>query len=171
MENQPGRATRLTIEYDGDDLKVVATQSVKMMVPASDDRYGLEGRSGFWIELQAEDQECLYRKVMPEPMADQMEAPSGDPEKPFTRTPPQRAKGVFTLLVPELSEARQLYLCSSPRKDPTARARPIAMIDLRKPMGKVRRLSDTRPSEPKPSGTRPSRRRSSGARPSGKGRN
>jgi hypothetical protein len=167
MENQPGRATRLTIEYDGDDLKVVATQSVKMMVPASDERYGLEGRSGFWIELQSEDQECLYRKVMPEPMADQMEAPSGDPEKPFTRTPPQRAKGVFTLLVPELTEARQLCLCSSPRKDPTARARPIAMIDLRKPMGKVRKLADDRSS-----GTRPSRSRSSsGSRSSGKGKN
>ena len=83
MDNQPGRATRLTIEYDGDDLRVVASQSVKMMVPASDDRYGLEARSGFWIELQSEDQECLYRKVIPEPMAEQMEAPSGDPEKPF----------------------------------------------------------------------------------------
>jgi hypothetical protein len=34
----------MPLEYDGDDLKVVATQSVKMTVPASDDRYGLEGQ-------------------------------------------------------------------------------------------------------------------------------
>jgi hypothetical protein len=167
MDNQPGRATRLTIEYDGDDLKVVATQSVKMIVPASDDRYGLEGRSGFWIELRSEDAECLYRKVMPEPMADQMEAPSGDPEKPFTRTPPQRAKGVFTVLIPELAEARQLCLCSSPRTDRRGWARPVAVIDLSKPMGKVRKLSGS-----EPSGTRPSRSRSSsGSRSSGKGKN
>jgi len=156
MDNQPGRATRLTIEYDGDDLRVVAAQSVRMIVPASDDCYGLEGRAGSWIELQSEDEECLYRKVMPELMADQMEAPSGDPEKPFTRTPPSRPKGVFTVLVPELTEARQLRVCSSPPKDPTARARPIAVIDLSKPLGKVRKLSGG------PAGGRPSRRRSSG---------
>jgi hypothetical protein len=37
----------MPLEYDGDDLKVVAIQSVKMTVPAFDDRYGVEGRSCF----------------------------------------------------------------------------------------------------------------------------
>jgi hypothetical protein len=141
MKAQPGRATRLTFEFDDRDLKVVAAQSVKMTVPASDDLYGFGSMSGFWFELRSEDDECLYRKVMPDPMTDQIEAPSGDPERPFTRTRAERPKGVFTLLVPELREGRQLCLCSSPRKDPTGPARPFAAVDFRKPIGKVRRLS------------------------------
>jgi hypothetical protein len=140
MDTQPGRATRLTIEYNGDDMKVISSRSVKMIVPDSDDRHNLKGLSGFWVELQSAEHECLYRKVMSEPMLEQMEAPSGDPEKPFTRTAPSRRKGVFSLLVPEMPDARQLYLCKSPATDRLAPAQPFAIIDLRNPTAEVQKI-------------------------------
>jgi hypothetical protein len=139
MADEPTRATRLLVEYDGDDLRVTSSQSVRMRVPASDPTYAFQEQSGFWLEVRAADQECLYRKVLHHPMDGELEAPSGDPERPFTMTRAP-AKGVFVLVVPELSEGRELVLYASPARDPNSSARAFAAIDLRKPQGEVRKI-------------------------------
>lgn len=140
-DSGPRRAIRLTIVRDGNDLKVASSQSVKMRVPPSDPTYGFEDNSGFWFELRSDRQECVYRRVIPNPLADDLEAPSGDPERPFTRVPAPAREQVFVLLVPDTEEGRELVLCGAPRGAPTGKARAFAAVDLRKPIGKVRMIA------------------------------
>lgn len=146
-EGGPTRAIRLTLVQDGNNLKVVSRQSVRMRLPESDPTYGFEGRSGFWVELRSAAQECVYRRSMPNPLEDDIEAPSGDPERPFTRARAPATERVFVLLVPDTDEGRELVLSASPRGARAGKARPFAAIDLRNPDAPVRKIAggDDRP--------------------------
>jgi hypothetical protein len=160
-ESASTRAIRLTIAYRGDDLRVVSSQSIRMAVPPSDGTYGYESNSGFWFEVRSEQNECMYRRVVPNPFAGEIEAPSGDPERPFTRTQAPGKEEVFVLLIPEIEAARELVLCGAPKGEPAARARPIAAIDLRNPTGKIRMLSaaEQPPSRPTKTGRATAKKR------------
>jgi hypothetical protein len=159
----PTRAIRLTIAQKGSELRVVASQTVRMITPPSDPTYGQKAHAGFWFEVRDADQECVYRRVMPNPLRGDLEAPSGDPERPFTRVaPPADHETVFVLLVPEIANTQEVVLCASPAGKPGERARAIAALDLRKPEGKLRMLVDEEP--PKKTPTRGSRKSKKGGR-------
>lgn len=154
---EPRRAIRLTIAQKGSELRVLSSQAVRMRVPPSDPTYGQNQHAGFWFELRDPDRECVYRRVMPHPLVGELEAPSGDPERPFTRVPPPPDhENVFVLLVPEIENAYEVVLCGSPRGRPGERARPIATLDLRRPEGKLRMLAEEKPETPE-TPERPSR--------------
>lgn len=138
----PTPVLRLTIVQQGDDLVVASSQAVRMRLPPSDPTYGLEGQAGFWIEVRSDQRECVYRRILPSPFTDEVEAPSGDPERPFTRVPVPSRERVFVLLVPDTEAARDLVLCASPEEGRAGEAREVAAIDLRKPTGKVRKLRE-----------------------------
>jgi hypothetical protein len=140
-QGEPTRAIRLTMVQDGDNLKVLSRQSVRMRVPESDATYGFENKSGFWVELRSAAHECVYRRAIPNPMEDEIEAPSGDPERPFTRAAAPSKERVFVVLVPDTDEARELVLSASPRGVRGGSARPLAAVDLRNPDAPVRRLA------------------------------
>jgi hypothetical protein len=146
----PARAIRLTLVQDGNNLKVLSRQSVRMQVPASDPTYGFENKSGFWLELRSPQQECVYRHAIPNPLEEDIEAPSGDPERPFTRATVPAKQRVFVLLVPDTEEGRELVLSASPRGARAGRAQPLATIDLRNPDSPVRMIArrDDRPERP-----------------------
>ena len=136
----PAKAIRLTLVQDGNDLKVISRQSVRMRVPASDPTYGFESKSGFWLEVRSAEHDVVYRRSIPDPLDEEIEAPSGDPERPFTRAraPDER---VFVLLVPDTDDGRELVLCASPRGVRAGKARPFATIDLKSPNAPVRILA------------------------------
>ncbi len=140
-QGDPTRAIRLTMVQDGGNLKVLSRQSVRMRVPESDATYGFENKSGFWVELRSAAQECVYRRGIPNPMEDEIEAPSGDPERPFTRAAAPSKGRVFVVLVPDTEEARELVLSASPPGVRGGIARPFAAVDLRNPDAPVRRLA------------------------------
>jgi hypothetical protein len=159
-QGAPTRAIRLTLAQDGDNLKVLSRQSVRMRVPESDPTYGLERKSGFWVELRSAAQECVYRRAIPNPLDEEIEAPSGDPERPFTRATVSAKQRVFVVLVPDTDAGREIVLMGSPRGARGGTARPLAAIDLRKPDAPVRKIAggDDRPA------------RSARKRPAGKSR-
>ena len=146
-QGNPTRAIRLTLVQDGDNLKVLSRQSVRMRVPESDATYGFEGKSGFWVELRSAEQECVYRRAIPNPLEEDIEAPSGDPERPFTRARAPAKPRVFVVLVPDTDAGRELVLTASPRGARAGKARPFAAIDLRNPDATIRRIGggDERP--------------------------
>jgi hypothetical protein len=149
----PTRAIRLTIVQKGSELRVVSSQSVRMLVPPGDPTYGQEKHGGAWFELRDAKQECVYRRVLPNMLVGELEAPSGDPERPFTRVPtPDDHETVIVVLVPEIAEANDLVFFASPRAAMGERARPLAAVDLRKPEGKVRMLAKDPPAKPTRSG-------------------
>jgi hypothetical protein len=125
-------AIRLTFSYDGRKVKLQSTQYLRMKAPPSDRVDEYEKQSGTWIELRDAEQRVLYRKVLHDVMPTAMEAPSGDPVRTFTRVPAPSQKGVFSVVVPDLAQAAQVLLYSSPGDAPHNQAEVIAKFDLKR---------------------------------------
>jgi hypothetical protein len=124
------RSLRLTFEYKGADVRLISQQSVEMMVPPSDRTDEYTNHAGFWIELRDREDRVVYRRIMHSPIQLDREAPSGDPQRTFTRVPADSAQGVFTVLVPDVAYARDVRLVGSPPSEPARAAKEILRVDL-----------------------------------------
>ena len=108
----PGRAVRLVIHYEGDQMTVLSRQDVVMATAPSDPISGFEGQSGFWVEVHDDQGQILYRRVLHPPASTDVEA--FDPDTgPSRHTIPSRA-GEFTVLVPALPTAQTVSVVASP---------------------------------------------------------
>ena len=129
------KAVRLVFSFDGEHVTLVSQQRVEMVLPPSDPLTGTEGRKGFWYELRDADDRPLYRKVMHDPMREDVEVFSDDPQQPsVARHVVPNRKGVFVALVPDTADGRTAILSSSPRRLAVAHlpATVIARFDLTK---------------------------------------
>ena len=131
---QRHRAVRLIFSFDGEHIQLVSQQSVDMTVPPSDPLHESAGRKGFWYELHDAQDRPLYRRVMHNPMGDDVEAFSDDPKQTISRHPRPNRKGVFVVVVPDTTEGHTVTLSSSPRRVQRAHqpATEIARFALRK---------------------------------------
>jgi len=113
-EDEPG-AVRLIFVYEGDDVRLVSSLPVDVVVQPTDpveDHH----RSGFWVELRAASEEVLYRRVLTDPGRVHPEVFSPDPAVGMTRSPEPQAAGAFTVLVPRRPQSSHVVLmASSPR--------------------------------------------------------
>jgi hypothetical protein len=66
-----------------------------MRLPPSE-VYDYERHSGAWFELRDAEGRVLYRRVTPIPIAQDLEAPSGDSKRPFTHVEAEQ-RGTFVL--------------------------------------------------------------------------
>jgi hypothetical protein len=127
---QTNRAVRLLIQYDNRRLAVSSRQEVEMATPPSDPVRGYEGRSGFWYEVRGSKDQVLYRRVVANPLPTDVEV--YDPETGPRRHPTRRSSAAFAVLIPDLPDASNLVIMSSPL-DPRLRmaaAVPLARIPL-----------------------------------------
>jgi len=112
QQAEPNRAIRLLIEYDRSGYTIGDSWLVETLAPAS---HSLEPRlnaSGFWIELRDAGNKVVYRRVLHDPAPPDAEV--FDPERGLRRVALDDPKGVFTVLVPDLPEAEELAIVSSP---------------------------------------------------------
>ena|ERR1700686_614940 len=107
------KAVRLTFSYDGDRVQLISKQSVEMTLPPSDPIQNYEGHKGFWAELKDKQDQTLYRRVMHNPMSNDVEVFSNDPEQSVSRHPVEAQKGVFVVVVPDTDEGHAVTLSSS----------------------------------------------------------
>jgi hypothetical protein len=132
------RALRLGFTYQGGRVRLSSRQRVEVTTPPSDPTTGYGGESGFWYELRDADGRVLYRRVAESPIRFTVEVPVDDDlgASELARVPVPEPEGVFTLLVPDLEEARTLALVSSPL-DPsvTDAATDLATFDLAEDIG------------------------------------
>lgn len=117
QESAPQYAYRLTFEYEGGQMQKIGQQRIAMTTPPSHDIAGHEGEAGFWYELRDANEKTIYRRVMQSPIQNTVEVFS--PDGTVTRRPVQQPKGVFQLVVPEISGADNLVLVGSPQPPPT----------------------------------------------------
>lgn len=105
---------RLTFRFEGGAITLVDRQEVDVAAPPSEnlERHQPERRSGFWVELQARDGRTLYRGVIRHPIRASAEVVAE--EGGFTNQVSVAERGAFSLLVPNLPEADDLTLYSSP---------------------------------------------------------
>jgi hypothetical protein len=113
MSERGQRAVRLKFTYEGDEVRLVSQQPVEMIVPPTDALSGYEGEQGFWVEVRNGQDKALHRRVMDDPLRQDVEVFSPDPEQSIVRTPVEKPSGVFTVLVPDLEEADHIALMTS----------------------------------------------------------
>lgn len=129
--HERNHALRITLAYDGHEVRAVDVRELDMLAPPSDAIYDHEPASGFWCELRDDAGNLRYRRVMHDPMGFSVEAPSGEPGRPFSRVAQEKPRGQFSIVVPRIDGCHVLLLCSSPPGDPAAPAKAFARVDLR----------------------------------------
>jgi hypothetical protein len=114
-------ALRYTFEYDDAAVRMLRRSKLDKQTAPSYKWEGADGESGFWVELRDASQQVLYRRVMDDP-AFRYEAPLDDNGTLRTPTAVGR-KGTFSVVVPDLPQARTLMVWAS--RPPEAAAVPI----------------------------------------------
>ncbi len=113
--DKPTKAIRMVCSFDGDQVTVLSSQSVEMMLPHSDPVEGTDSQKGFWFDLRDAQDRPLYRKVMHNPLRDDVEVFSDKPhEHSVARHTVAKRTGVFVVLVPDTDSGHTVTLSSSP---------------------------------------------------------
>jgi hypothetical protein len=135
VNKEPAKAVRMILAFDGEHVHLLSQQSVEMVLPPSDPVQGFEGQKGFWYELRDAQDRPLYRRVMQNPMQEDVEVFSDDPKQSVARQTLPNRKGVFVVVVPDTPQGHAITLSSSLRRIQQAHqpVREIARFALRKP--------------------------------------
>jgi len=122
VQEKPAKAVRMIFAFDGEQVHLVSQQSVEMVLPPSDPVQGVEGHKGFWYELRDGQDRPLYRRVMHNPMSEDVEVFSDDSKQSVRRQTVPNRKGVFVVVVPETEEGHTVTLSGSPQRTHLARS-------------------------------------------------
>ena len=112
MSDQSSSALRLTFAYEDDSIDLISQQPVDMIVPPSDPIEDIAA-SGFRVDLKDSEGETIYRRVMHNPIPVDREVFSDEPTQSISRIPVERPRVVFTIVVPNVTEAQVVSLYSS----------------------------------------------------------
>ena len=134
VEEKPAKAVRMIFAFDGEHVHLISQQPVEMVLPPSDPVQGSEGQKGFWYELRDAQDRPLYRRVIHNPMREDVEVFSDDPKQSLARQTVPNRKGVFVVVVPDTEDGHTVTLSSSPRRVQMAHqpATEIARFPLRR---------------------------------------
>ena len=110
-------AVRLTISYEGDSLKLTKQQSLDMIPPPSDEFMHQKEASGFWVEMIDRERNVIYRRATENPIRHFAEVRSDDPDRPLAMHEVKDPSGIFTILIPDITEAVEVALFSSPLEE------------------------------------------------------
>jgi hypothetical protein len=108
---QPGPVRRLTFEYDGDQIRLVSEQHVRMIVPPSPPPDQADALGGFQVLLRDQQDQPVLRFSRSNPIRHDAEvfSPPGA-DQSIARVPVERPRGSFVLLVPDVPGASTLEL-------------------------------------------------------------
>jgi hypothetical protein len=122
---QPGPVRRLTFEYDGDQIRLVSEQHVRMIVPPPEQADALVG---FQVLLRDQQDQPVLRFSRTNPIRHDAEvfSPPGA-DQSIARVPVDRPKGSFVLLVPDVPGARTLELVGPPASAAALREQPRSL--------------------------------------------
>jgi hypothetical protein len=135
-ESPTPRAVRIVFAYDGDEVRVVSSRQVDMVVPEIGEP-AAEPSAGLRAEVRAADGGILDRRAVRAVPAD-AEVFSPDPGRTVQRMPVDRPTGVFVVLVPALPDADHLALVSDEGGPAATRAvREIVRVPLRSSDGET----------------------------------
>ena len=141
MADEYPRAVRLTFRYTDDTVELADVQAVVQRVPPGGYLEDRRDTSGFWLELRDDAGAPVFREDLPPTLGEGYEVFPEDPEGEIVRSVGGRS-GAFTLVVPDMTEARQVALVGSPQ---TARRRQAAADLATFDFAEVRRRAERRP--------------------------
>jgi hypothetical protein len=124
-------ALRLTFQYEGDDVRLVSTQRVDMVVPPSEPVAGVDPPPGLQAEMRQADGTLLYRRALGHLLRSDVEVFSDEPGRSIARAPVDRPSGAFVLVIPEVEAADHLALLdNAPEADARVRTTEILRVPL-----------------------------------------
>jgi hypothetical protein len=100
----------LTFSYRGSQVQLILMETIDMIVPPSLAITSQPPGSEFWYELHDGRGMPLYRRVQRNPLDSSVEVRTDDPERPLAHLDSGLAEGEFTLLLPNLPQARSVVL-------------------------------------------------------------
>jgi hypothetical protein len=108
------RSIRVTLATDGRAVRVVRTQRVAMVAPASSPGAPSEDQAGFWIEVRDRSGALLYYRVLHNPAQTHQEIFSPEPDRGIRALPIEPASTEFDVVIPDIEEGAELVVRSSP---------------------------------------------------------
>lgn len=108
------RALRLIFEQRGNDLKLMSTQRLNMVVPPPQSLVQRSGTLGSWFELRDGRDMPVYRRAIVNPLQD-IEVVADEPGEPLHRIDTDLSGHAFHVIVPDIAGARRLVLHVEPR--------------------------------------------------------
>jgi hypothetical protein len=110
MASNPPQALRLTLTYEGAQIRITGSERIAMIVPAQVTAEPQPGQTGYWIEVHDDAGRIVYHRPLHQPVAIDAEAFSPDRAQSITRVPTTAREGRFTVLIPDIPDARTFEL-------------------------------------------------------------
>jgi hypothetical protein len=110
-ETNVTNAIRLTFSYKATDIKLISQNKIEKKLPPSSN---ISNKSGFWFEVIDDKQNVLYQRIISNPIRTDIEVFSNEPKESIMRQKISQIEGVFSLLIPDLPDAKSFSLFSSP---------------------------------------------------------
>lgn len=109
------RALRLIFEQHGDELKLVSTQRLNMVVPPPQALVPKHGTRGSWFELRDREDRPVYRRTIDNPQQG-MEVVADGPGDALRRIDDDKNVRAFFVIVPDIAGARKFVVHAEPRR-------------------------------------------------------
>ena len=152
MPDEPPYALRLTFAWRGSQISLAGSERIAMIVPASVPEPDDATTTGYSFALLDANGRVVYRRPMHSPIRIDAEAFSPGKGRAIERVPLAANEGQFTVLVPDLPDAR-VFRLSGPA-DPK-RPQDAATELLRLDVDALRKSSGSRgPAPGRPQGTK-----------------
>ena len=110
MASSPPQALRLTLTYEGTQIRITGSEQVAMTVPATMPTPPQADQTGYWLEVHDDTGRLVYHRSLHQPIAIDAEAFSPDRTQSITRVPTTSRSGQFTVVIPDVSNARTFEL-------------------------------------------------------------
>ena len=105
---------RLTFAYRGRDVRLVSALRIAMIAPPPVTPAPVQGQSGYWCELRGATGDLLFHRAFSSLVRTDVEVFADDAGQSMRRVPVLAPEGQFDVLVPDLPEARTLFLFGTP---------------------------------------------------------
>jgi hypothetical protein len=110
MASNPPQALRLTFAYQGAQIRLIGSERVAMIVPAPSTPPPEPGQTGYWFGVRDASGRLIYHRPLHNPIKIDVEAFSPDRRQSIARVPIAEREGRFTLLMPDVADARSFEL-------------------------------------------------------------
>ena len=111
------RALRAFFEYKGREVRLVSVQALEMQAPPPQAIFPRSDERGSWFELRDQEGRTLYRRVLDNPIREDIEVITDDPDHPLSRTLTE-PEGIFYVIAPDIPQARELVIVAEPARRP-----------------------------------------------------
>jgi hypothetical protein len=105
---------RLWFEYNKNYVRLVSVEQLKMIPPPPQATLERNGEFGSSLELQDQSGKPLYRRIIDNPLQQEVEVVTEAPEHSLARVPADTS-GTFYIVVPDIPHATKFVLKAAPR--------------------------------------------------------